>query len=102
MKKETKLPELLCVGLQTSFLDSQLIKQFDDIIHINNSSDDIKEKQNKLSSKKIYSDKKELSVREKEIIILVVKGMTNKEIANNLCLSIHTIFTLRRNISSKL
>lgn len=32
----------------------------------------------------------------------VVKGMTNKEIAENLFLSIHTVITHRRNISKKL
>jgi regulator of cell morphogenesis and NO signaling len=43
-----------------------------------------------------------LSVREKEIIACVVKGMTNKEIAESLCLSIHTVITHRRNIARKL
>ena len=39
---------------------------------------------------------------EKEIVICVVKGMTNKEIAEKLFLSIHTVITHRRNISKKL
>ena len=43
-----------------------------------------------------------LSQREKEIVICVVKGMTNKEIAEKLFLSIHTVITHRRNISKKL
>ena len=43
-----------------------------------------------------------LSNREREIIVCVVKGMTNKEIADQLCLSIHTVITHRRNISNKL
>ena len=102
MRKETKLPNLLFIGLQASFLDLQLIKQFDDIININSSPEDIKDKIHKLSNQKIDTEKKDLSVREKEIITLVVKGMTNKEIANELCLSIHTVITHRRNISTKL
>lgn len=40
--------------------------------------------------------------REKEIICCVARGLTNKEIADELCLSIHTVTTYRRNISSKL
>ncbi|MDE6817820.1 MAG: LuxR C-terminal-related transcriptional regulator [Muribaculaceae bacterium] len=40
--------------------------------------------------------------REREIICCVAKGMSNKEIAAELCLSIHTVTTYRRNISSKL
>lgn len=43
-----------------------------------------------------------LSDREKEIICLIAKGFTNKEIANQLFLSVHTVATHRRNISGKL
>ena len=43
-----------------------------------------------------------LSAREKEIIACVVKGMTNKQTADSLCLSIHTVITHRRNIARKL
>ena len=43
-----------------------------------------------------------LSQREKEIITCVVKGMTNKAIAEQLFLSIHTVITHRRNIARKL
>ena len=44
----------------------------------------------------------ELTPREKEIIIGVVKGLTNKEIAASLNVSVHTVMTHRRNISNKL
>lgn len=43
-----------------------------------------------------------LSQREKEIIVCVVKGMTNKQIADALFISTHTVITHRRNIASKL
>lgn len=43
-----------------------------------------------------------LSEREKDVIICVVQGMTNKEIADNLCISINTVITHRRNIAKKL
>lgn len=43
-----------------------------------------------------------LSQREKEIIGCVAKGMANKEIADALCISVHTVTTHRRNIASKL
>lgn len=43
-----------------------------------------------------------LSDREREIIRLVALGKANKEIAETLCLSTHTVTTHRRNISSKL
>ncbi|MBO5250974.1 MAG: helix-turn-helix transcriptional regulator [Bacteroidaceae bacterium] len=44
----------------------------------------------------------DLSQREKEIITCVVKGMSNKEIAEYLYISIHTVITHRRNIARKL
>lgn len=44
----------------------------------------------------------ELSDREKTILILVAKGMTNKEIAGKLFLSTHTVITHRKNITTKL
>lgn len=44
----------------------------------------------------------QLSQREKDIIIDVAKGLSNKEIADHLCISVHTVTTHRRNIASKL
>ena len=38
----------------------------------------------------------------KEIVVCVVKGMTNREIADRLFLSTHTVVTHRRNIARKL
>lgn len=43
-----------------------------------------------------------LSNREKDVIVCVVQGMTNKEIADNLCISTNTVITHRRNIAKKL
>lgn len=43
-----------------------------------------------------------LTEREKEIIRNVARGLSNKEIADKLCLSIHTVATHRRNICAKL
>ena len=43
-----------------------------------------------------------LSEREREILVSVVKGMTNKEIADKLYISLNTVLTHRKNISRKL
>ncbi len=43
-----------------------------------------------------------LSDRERDVIISVVQGMQNKEIADHLCISINTVITHRRNIAKKL
>ena len=43
-----------------------------------------------------------LSEREKDVIIGVVQGLLNKEIADRLCISLNTVITHRRNIARKL
>ncbi|MBO4674269.1 MAG: helix-turn-helix transcriptional regulator [Bacteroidaceae bacterium] len=43
-----------------------------------------------------------LSDREKDVIIGVVQGLLNKEIADRLCISVNTVITHRRNIARKL
>ena len=43
-----------------------------------------------------------LSDREKDVIIALVQGMANKEIADHLCISVNTVITHRRNIARKL
>lgn len=43
-----------------------------------------------------------LSDRERDVIICVVQGMQNKEIADHLCISTNTVITHRRNIARKL
>lgn len=43
-----------------------------------------------------------LSERERDVIVSLVQGMSNKEIADHLCISINTVITHRRNIARKL
>ena len=43
-----------------------------------------------------------LSDRERDVMISLVQGMSNKEIAEHLCISINTVITHRRNIARKL
>lgn len=43
-----------------------------------------------------------LGDREKDVIVALVQGMSNKEIADHLCISVNTVITHRRNIARKL
>lgn len=43
-----------------------------------------------------------LSDRERDVVVALVQGMANKEIADHLCISINTVITHRRNIARKL
>ena len=70
----------------------QQIKQSGQVAYIDESENETPDK-----------DKLEvLSDREKDIVVCVAKGMNNKEIADYLFLSVHTVATHRRNISNKL
>ena len=44
----------------------------------------------------------ELSERERDVLIQVVRGLSNKEIADVLCISMHTVISHRKNITRKL
>lgn len=103
IRKESSNPELKCIALQNSLSDQSTLKVFDDSISIYDSVEQINEKLEKLTHQPSEEEKKEsLTLREKEIIVCVIKGMKNKEIAEKLYLSSHTVITHRRNIASKL
>lgn len=48
------------------------------------------------------NSKEEVSEREKEIIVCLVQGLSNKEVAAKLFISVNTVITHRRNIARKL
>ncbi|BEG98847.1 response regulator transcription factor [Bacteroides sedimenti] len=93
------------IALVSSFVDKSTLNKYDETLSVYDDQKTIYEKINSLLSqpkKRSQEDDEMLSAREKEIIVYVVKGMTNKEIADNLFISIHTVITHRRNIAKKL
>ena len=105
IKVETDNAKLKCIALVYSAIDENLLRNYDDRISIYDTVDQLKEKLDKLFNTSLTENADEqntLSVREKEIITGVVRGLTNKEIAKSLFLSTHTVITHRRNIARKL
>lgn len=92
--------EIPIVALIYSFIDHNIVQQFDAEITIHDSAVQIA---NKLVALKRdnKNENEELSEREKEILIAVAKGMSNKEIADSHFISIHTVITHRKNIVKK-
>ena len=77
-----------CIALLYSVSDSVLLRSYDEQINIYDSPDEIKHKLERLNAEVLPDDEPEgddeqqsLSSREKEIVVCVVKGMTNREIS---------------------
>ena len=103
LKKDTGNPDMKCVALQFAFTDHAALKSYDDAISVYDSAETVNDKLARLVSEPERDKRHEsLSGREKEVIACVVQGMTNKQIADKLFISTHTVITHRRNISAKL
>ena len=105
-REEISGKRIRLIALVTSFVDASLLGKYDESISIFDDLETLSKKiaglLNVVSEEEEMDNQDTLSQREKEIVICVVKGMTNKEIAEKLFLSIHTVITHRRNISKKL
>lgn len=92
------------VLLSTTVCDDEIVRYFDNVVNIYDSREQILRKmesaieQNQTNP---YSDSHDLSERERDVLVLVAKGMANKEIADKLNISIHTVMSHRKNIAHK-
>lgn len=108
LKDECGCPDMKCFALLYNVSDPFLLRSYDDQISVYDSADELKHKLERLNTEEVppeegeSDDQQTLSSREKEIVVCVVKGMTNREIADQLYLSTHTVITHRRNIARKL
>ncbi len=97
-------PSLKIAALVSSYIDNQLLSDYDLVLSLYDDVDAICDKIRETvnDSDDDSSEQESLSSREKEIIGCVVKGLTNKAIADSLSISIYTVITHRRNIARKL
>ena len=103
MRKSLEENSIKLVALQSALIDPDKLSYFDESLSIYDKPEQIKEKLTRMINQPENDIRNEvLSQREKEVIAEVVKGMTNKQIADNLCISMHTVITHRRNIAAKL
>ncbi len=95
---------LCVVALVSALSDQSLLHDYDHILSIYDSAESIHSLLERLSesSYEKTDTRNELSQREKEIVVCIAKGMSNKEIADELFLSTHTVISHRRNITNKL
>ena len=98
-----------CIALNCHITDASVLRAYDESITLHDDVDTLVAKFKSViatdeedPSSFAQPDTEALSQREREIVICVVKGMTNREIADRLFLSVHTVNTHRRNIARKL
>jgi len=93
------------IGLVTDTFYRDQVSVFDDLIYLTDKiekiTDIIKKNLHKHSSKKKNLDAR-LTSRELDVLRLLIKGCSNKQISVELFISIHTVITHRQNITAKL
>lgn len=98
-------PDMKLVALVSAYFDEQVLKQYDGIIEINDNEHRVKSTLNQTVSlnknHNVDNDSSVLSEREKSVLVGLAKGLMNKEIAEQLNLSVHTVMTHRKNIIRK-
>lgn len=96
-------PNMVVVALVYQYVEARLLGEFKTTL-------DIREKGSRVSAllracctalEAEGEDGYELSEREREVLQLVAKGYSSKEIADKLNISIHTVNTHRKNITHK-
>lgn len=95
-------PHLVIIALATSYLDHSILTPYSGVIEINDTRSKIISKMNEfVQSETTKKDDVELSKREIDVLVAVAKGMMNKEIADQMNISIHTVISHRKNITRK-
>ena len=99
-----ELQSVAVVLLATTVCNDDVLRQVDGVVNI---YDDQQQLLRKLRAAieqgqtNPYSDSHDLSERECDVLVLVAKGLANKEIADRLNISIHTVMSHRKNITHK-
>jgi DNA-binding NarL/FixJ family response regulator len=97
-----RLPNTLFAALVYQYVDPEVLRYFKTTIEISDSREKIAIKlRQMLETGEQPTESTELSDREKEILVAVAKGLTNKSIAEQYHLSIHTVITHRKNLTRK-
>lgn len=99
-----KNPNVVWCALVYSFFDPKYLSQFDLQIAITDVPTDIVEAINSKLNNDVTTDtdsSMQLSDRELDVLRLLAQGNMNKEIADKLNISVHTVISHRKNITQK-
>ncbi|MBR2377937.1 MAG: response regulator transcription factor [Bacteroidaceae bacterium] len=97
-----RLPNVAFAALVYQYIEPDVLRYFKTTIDISDSRERVAVKlRQMLETAEPATESTELSDREKEILVAVAKGMTNKSIAEQYHLSVHTVITHRKNLTRK-
>ena len=96
-------PQVAIVALVTTHLDHSMLTPYNGVIEISDTRSKIMSKMEEFvqCDTTKNADDVELSKRETDLLVAVAKGMMNKEIADQMNISIHTVISHRKNITRK-
>ena len=106
MKQPKNYRTVIIEPSQIIYVDSETLQYFDGILDIYGEGQQMPKKILKILERAHpktdpTTENVELSDREKEILITLAQGLANKEIADKLCISTHTVISHRKNIVRK-
>ncbi len=92
------------IGIQTALAEVETLRKFSAVVSLYSTHEELFKVLREVADTPhapSYSDSHELSERERDVLVLVAKGYTNKEIATKLFISPHTVISHRKNIVHK-
>ncbi len=104
--KDLTRTTMMIAGIIYSLYDDDIVSMFDEVIMVGDTRQKIHRKigglLEKTPGKNRSKPSEPLSARELDVLKLLVKGLSNKEISEKLFISPHTVISHRKNITQKL